>query len=318
MAQPVSPPTWFARPIHPIVLTWGNIRQGHTHQCNLCHVVLLTGERPGFCCGTKGSHLHDVQPLPPLPPEYDAIINHPNASRLSRVLNLIFSFVSLESTHPFPNQSGPPAFFAVQGKLYHRIRPTHHNSALQWMLYDGFMNDRHPFEELAADLPASWIDSVRRALQRINPLARQIHMLRSCLPHFQKATLHLFDSGTPEIAAVINYDNTTSRLRPRSLRISTALNGIQYVQMTSRLWEPLVYPLLFPHGSLGWGIIGNHEEINAMPHHSDVTADVATTQIWFYRQRLLRECRFHIFGRLANEYIVDMFTRNLETRLNYI
>lgn len=40
--------------------------------------------------------------------------------------------------------------------------------------------------------------------------------------------------------------------------------------------------------------------------------------MWHYRARLLREPRFAIFGRLANEYMVDMFTCDLETCLNYI
>jgi len=46
--------------------------------------------------------------------------------------------------------------------------------------------------------------------------------------------------------------------------------------------------------------------------------DVPTTQMWHYRARLLRESRFEIFRRLANEYAVDMFSRDLECRLNYI
>ena len=149
-------------------------------------------------------------------------------------------------------------------------------------------------------------------------MVRQIHLLRTYIPIFPNATLHLRDTGSPDIAAVINYDNTTSRVRSRSLRISTTLNDKQYVPVTSRLWEPLVYPLLFPHGSLGWGIIRDHDHLNAVPHYSDVTADVATTQMWFYHLRLLREPRFQIFGHLGNEYIVDMYTRNLETHLNYI
>ena len=157
--------TWLVRAICPITLTWGNVRQGHVHQCNRCHIILLTAERPGFCCGTNGSHVDDIPLLPPLPPEYNAIINHPDISRLSRVLNLIFSLASLESSHPFPTQNGPPAFFAVQGKLYHRIRPSHRNSAIRWMLYDSFMDNKHPFEDLAATLPAGWIHSVRSALQ---------------------------------------------------------------------------------------------------------------------------------------------------------
>ena len=40
--------------------------------------------------------------------------------------------------------------------------------------------------------------------------------------------------------------------------------------------------------------------------------------MWHYRAQILREERFQIFGRLTNEYIVDMFSRDLECRLNYI
>ena len=49
-----------------------------------------------------------------------------------------------------------------------------------------------------------------------------------------------------------------------------------------------------------------------------MASDVPTRQIMHYRAHLLREPRFKIFGRLTNEYAIDMFTRNLETRLNYI
>lgn len=44
----------------------------------------------------------------------------------------------------------------------------------------------------------------------------------------------------------------------------------------------------------------------------------STSLIWHVRQRLLREDRFAIFGRLTNEYIVDMWSRALECRLNFI
>jgi hypothetical protein len=38
----------------------------------------------------------------------------------------------------------------------------------------------------------------------------------------------------------------------------------------------------------------------------------------FYCARLLCKKRFRIFGKLTNEYAVNMLSRNLETRLNYI
>lgn len=41
-------------------------------------------------------------------------------------------------------------------------------------------------------------------------------------------------------------------------------------------------------------------------------------QMWHYHAHLLWEPCFQIFGRLANEYAVDMFSRDLECRLHYI
>ena len=94
----------------------------------------------------------------------------------------------------------------------------------------------------------------------------------------------------------------------------------QSISTISRLWEPLAYPLLFPHGTLGWGIYGALDDFGGdrTEETGEVASDIPTRQIMHYRARMLREPRFQIFGRLTNEYAIDMFTRNLETRLNYI
>jgi hypothetical protein len=49
-----------------------------------------------------------------------------------------------------------------------------------------------------------------------------------------------------------------------------------------------------------------------------LSANDGNSLIWHVRQRVLRENRFHIFGRLTNEYLVDMWSRALEMRLSYI
>lgn len=100
-------------------LTWAAQRGNHTHMCPHCGITLLTGEYAGFCCGKNGSRLNDIQELPALPPEYAAFINHPDISCQSRRLNLIFSFASLETTANFSVVRH--GFFAIQGKIYHRI-----------------------------------------------------------------------------------------------------------------------------------------------------------------------------------------------------
>lgn len=128
--MPVVPQrNWEIGPITTPRLQWGAYIRRKKHECPMCGIELLTGEKPGFCCGPEGSKFQEVTPLPPLPAEYDVFINDPQISKKSRVLNLTFSFASLESTHDFPKIGGGPSFVAMEGKIYHRVRPNHQNSA---------------------------------------------------------------------------------------------------------------------------------------------------------------------------------------------
>ena len=166
---------WQIGHIPSTILSWGNTRGGVSHQCCHCGIPLLTGERAGFCCGPQGTRRDDVQPLPPLPVEYHAFLHHQDLSSLSRILNLCFSFASLETSHAFPENHGPPAFFAVQGKVYHRVHPTHANSAVRWLLYDGFMGNM-PFAAWAESIPQTWINALRTALIRVNPFVHALQV----------------------------------------------------------------------------------------------------------------------------------------------
>ncbi|KAI0074521.1 hypothetical protein K474DRAFT_1601288 [Panus rudis PR-1116 ss-1] len=100
MTLVAHPSRWTIGPISTPTLVWGHVRHtdGRQHACGTCGVVLLTGEDPhSFCCGPGGLHFKDVQPLPPLPPQYDTFINHPRISALSRnLLNIcrIWKWVS--------------------------------------------------------------------------------------------------------------------------------------------------------------------------------------------------------------------------------
>ena len=90
-------------------------------------------------------------------------------SHYSHILNLIFSFAALETSHAFPNTEGPSGFLAIQGRaFYHCVHPTHANSAVRWLLYDGFMQNI-PYPAWAALLPPTWINAMRDALQSTSP-----------------------------------------------------------------------------------------------------------------------------------------------------
>jgi hypothetical protein len=133
--------------------------------------------------------------------------------------------------------------------------------------------------------------------------------------------LTIEDSGTTaEIAAVMNYTNTmyedTQSQKMMVIRQDGENQGISTI---SRLWEPLAYPLLFLHAMLGWGIVGSADDIESgLISHTQDEGKTSTRQIMYYDAHVLRKPCFCIFGCLTNEYLVDMFSRNLETRLNYI
>ena len=253
-------------------------------------------------------------------------MNHPHISPVSHLLNLMFSFAALESSRDFPPiPPGGPAFLAMAGRLYHRIRPEHQNSAVRWLLYDGFANDCMPFSDAAwaSKVPPSWIEAVQSALSDHNPFTRTLLYLAGIDPALCPTAHIRLDPVGPgnEIAAIMNFDNTTLGDVNTRTSIVVRHNGThQFISAISRLWEPLAYPLFFPHGTLGWGVVGTYSSFEDAENIQDIEigADGCGRQIMFYRARILRKPRFQIFGKLTNEYAVDMLTRNLETRLNYI
>jgi len=142
-----------------------------------------------------------------------------------------------------------------------------------------------------------------------------LKILSSRISQYPNASLVLYNSPhTPEIAALISYTpSSLQKANPRQLTIIPRSGKPVGIPVVSPLWEPLAYPLLFPHGSPGWGVSCSDQSLDGSYAES-----VPTTQMWYYRARLLREKRFRIFGRLTNEYIIDMFSRDLESRLYYI
>jgi hypothetical protein len=108
------------------------------------------------------------------------------------------------------------------------------------------------------------------------------------------------------VAAILRYDNTAgSDVHPHNLLTISCDGGEHTIPYTSCMWEPSAYPLLFPHSTLGWGL----DRGGMLPN---------ATQMWSYCWRLLHKERFRTFGRLASEYAVDMWSREIEGRLRFI
>jgi len=135
--------------------------------------------------------------------------------------------------------------------------------------------------------------------------------------------LHLTTRTNPrEIAAVIVHgdDHRPEALegRPSIIVYPTDDGEPQYLRNDNPLREPLAYPLLFPHGDLGWGLDNTFDCDHAeylryrmlMPEQD---LDMSTQS----RQRL-HVNRFQLLSRIGQVYLVDTISRIEDNRLNYI
>jgi len=117
-------------------------------------------------------------------------------------------------------------------------------------------------------------------------------------------------TGIPEIASIREaptLDETTPT-PPRTIIAKWITKGRKKkksINILSPNLEPLAYPLLFPCGTKGW-----HPNMRINGHKITLQK--------YLRQLLLREQRFSFMNRLTQEYIVDMFSRMEDQRLQYI
>lgn len=271
--------------------------------CPHCGAVLLRGEVRSFCCG-NGSKI--APPLPPLPPRLQQLIldgvHRNKLSTLSRKLNSLFSFSAIGVTDEWAHFQTGPASVAITGRVYHRIfdaaQPNH---SIHWYLYDEL--EREQKGTAVLKLPLPWIRSLKADLDDVNPYVHRLRQFQS-VPQHEPVALELTDvSMNGDFAAIMHAANSTTVKEREILIWRNASLRPTYIKITNRHYEPLQYPLLFPHGTPGWGKDDHPCRLTAMQ---------------WCRSRVLTDRRFLTFGRLTAEYLCDMYSRIEEQRLGYI
>jgi hypothetical protein len=277
--------------------------------CQYCGALLLKGESLTFSCN-GGQHV--VPPLPPLPVNISHILSNPNdrhqISASSRRLNNLFSFTAIGATKGFAHFKRGPASVAITGRTYHRVLDVSTpNHSFHWFLYDEREREVHGQEW---EVPRNWTCMVRRDLHTVNPYVHQLQQFRN-ISEERPSALEIRDvSSNGDFAAIMHAANSTA-VRPRSILIwRNSERQPSFVSIFTRHYEPLQYPLLFPHGNQGWGLTANDQ--------NNLTNTLGFTQREWYKGRILMDDRFITFGRLCSEYLCDMYSRIEEERLNYI
>lgn len=243
-----------------------------------------------------------LPPLPALPIEWAtaAARYSPDISHRSRTINNLFAMTAIGVTGGFLHPSGLSNVI-VTGRTYHRLLDVRSgNHSLRWFLYDV---EGHQRQGLACHLPAWWISMFKDQLQEINPFVNRIQAAaKQAGEESFEVTLEQ-PAAVGEVAAIVNASNLQTVNARAVTYCGKGDNNHQYLSILSPFYEPLQYPLLFPHGTLGW------QPSLSKPRR---------TQIQWYRARILGEPRFAMFSRVAQEYMVDMYSRVEEERINFI
>ncbi|KZT44709.1 hypothetical protein CALCODRAFT_489134, partial [Calocera cornea HHB12733] len=236
----------------------------------------------------------------------------PNISMHSRKLNSLFAFTAIGATEGFMRNLQAPSNVVLTGRTYHRMLdvadPTH---SIHWFLYD---SQERALAGRQRQVPPAFLPLVSNALERVNPYLHALAQFQDDeVP--DTAVLELPEHAASGDFAAIMHSNNSTIVSPRSILI-WRLGDVQpsFISLFSRHYEPLQYPLLFPHGTPGWGLLEEEQwqpgPRGQYPHY--------LTQLKWYRLCLLREERFLRFGRLTNEYLCDMYSRVQEQDLDYI
>jgi Helitron helicase-like domain at N-terminus len=276
-----------------------------TKICTSCSAKLLGTESDQWCY-YKGRL--SLPALPQYPESMKFLFNEENLTKtnmLCRKINNLFSFSVLGVHMGNFRQFRGPANVVLQGRTYHRlIDVTSGQHSLRWFLYD---EAERTSKAIMLRIPEDWKENIRQTLEDINPYVGYARQLDREADTSTTEIMALELRSNPisgEIAAVI-HSGTIGDISPRSVCIwKSGQRQPEFISILNEHYESLQYPLLFPHGTLGWGK-RQHET-------------AGWTQMEWYRYRLLTEPRFLNMGRLTCEYIVDMFSRMEDERLDYI
>jgi hypothetical protein len=122
-----------------------------------------------------------------------------------------------------------------------------------------------------------------------------------------------------EVGVLISHDN------PGCLEYTYKLNGetIKIPTNSSQL-EPLVYPMLFPHGEKGWSKDSN---IKYLPYlacrmlmpEKDSESESGFLECWNKAgTKLLKTNRFQLLSRVSQHFIVEGVSRLVDSHLSFV
>jgi hypothetical protein len=331
--------------------TLGNM----TYKCSKCGAMMWLDERinkstrlPEFstCCA-KGKVI--LPSLQELPPPLNTLLTETDPRSCTfrkniRMYNSALSFTSIGAKidQHITGTSGIYTF-RIHGEMYHRIGPLLPDSEAQPQFAQIYIYDTdHEIQNrsnIISGLDPSILAELQQMLHDINPYVNKFRQAGNLLKHNPSLDLKLIitnnrtkDSrryNTPnasEVAAIMIGDGQEMEYQNRDIILQPHEGGLQQISEIHRAYTPLHYVLMFPRGEDGWHPnipIYNEEALEISDNdEANVSNKYVTAMNYFaYRLQVGRSnetTTLHYYGRLFQQWIVDMYTVVEQTRLNYL
>ncbi|OAD74205.1 hypothetical protein PHYBLDRAFT_167630 [Phycomyces blakesleeanus NRRL 1555(-)] len=311
-------------------------------ECRFCGAMMWAHEKnsrsslrsPTFsmCCN-KGKHV--LPQIEPTPTGIAELLNYRTRDGKKfleniRSYNSTMSFTSLGAKidTSVGNNINGAYNFRIHGTICHRIgsilpvteSDIAHPKFAQIDIYDSAAQiDQRQYH--SPQLERSVLEKIQSILMETNPF---VHLFRTMDQISREKgqsidlTLRLVAEGprdqrrynaptASEIAVLImNNEEGTSR----DIVLHTRANFQQNINEYHRSYDALHYVLLFPHGEDGWTIDA-----------SSLSGEHVTVMQWYSNRLMYRrntQHLLHLFGRLFQQYIVDMYAKVEQDRLHFI
>ncbi|CAG8749763.1 4352_t:CDS:2, partial [Acaulospora morrowiae] len=235
----------------------------------------LPTESPEMCC-SNGKVVLMEPTIPPL--LYHLFTSQDDIAKnfhdKIRFYNSAFTFASvgIRFDRELTNAKNGIYTFCVQGSFYHRIgsllpeaRSNPHY--LQMYIYDTQHELHHRTNAIPnSNLNPAIVEDIKAILDEVNPYSinfryisnfpeediKNLSMLiHTNIPGLDQRTHNV--PTAPQVAAIwINDDVPPGAIQKRDILLRTRINQLIHISKFSGCYDPLAYPLLFPHGEQGW------------------------------------------------------------------
>ncbi|CAG8751599.1 9696_t:CDS:2, partial [Acaulospora morrowiae] len=316
--------------------------------CSHCNALKLPTESPGMCC-SNGKVLLAEPNVPLILQHFFSGQNNITKDFLNkiRLYNSAFTFASVGVMfdRDLANARAGIYTFRVQGSFHHRIGsllPEHSSEPhyLQMYIYDTQHELQHRINAIPnSNLNLDIVQALKIMFDEVNPYvinfryisdlpAKDIENL-SILIH---ADISGLDQRThnaptaPQVAAIwIDSDVSSNVIQKRDIILHTQMNQLIRISEFSGCYDPLAYPLLFPHGEQGWAPRQiPYRDVSLAPETIDINEDNneeyenSNTNIRRHRKfnkfQELKKDLFErgVFGRvIAHIYVIEFQKRGL-------